>query len=41
MKNIYQTPEVEIQYLETEDVLAISVSEEKGSLQEISWDSLS
>ena len=41
MKNVYQTPVVEIEYLETEDVLKISVSEDKGSLDEIEWDDIS
>jgi len=40
MKNVYQTPVVEIEYLETEDVLKISVSEDKGSLDEIEWDDI-
>lgn len=41
MKYIYEAPEMEIVILEAEDVLAISVSEGKGSLEEISWDTLS
>ena len=41
MKMNYEAPVVEIEILDNKDVLAISVSEEKGSLEEISWDSLS
>ena len=41
MKLNYETPVIEVEILDTEDVLAISVSEEKGTLEEISWDSLS
>lgn len=41
MKNVYETPSFEILVLDTEDVLAISVvTDEKGELTEISWDSL-
>jgi len=40
MKMIYEAPVAEIQLLETEDVLKISVSEDKGSLEEIEWDDL-
>lgn len=41
MKQTYETPVVEIETLDTEDVLAISISEGKGKLEEIAWDSLS
>ena len=41
MKYNYEAPEMEIVVLETEDVLAISIVEGKGSLDEISWDNLS
>lgn len=41
MKMVYETPVVEIEILDTEDVLAISISEGKGKLEEITWDSLS
>ena len=41
MKFTYEAPEAEIQLLENEDVLAISISEGKGKLEEITWDSLS
>jgi len=40
MKMIYEAPVAEIELLETEDVLKISVSEDKGSLEEIEWDDL-
>ena len=40
MKLSYEAPVIEIEILDTEDVLAISISTEKGSLDEISWDSL-
>ena len=40
MKQTYETPVVEIETLDTEDVLAISIFEGKGSLTEITWDSL-
>jgi len=41
MKNTYEAPIVEIEILDTEDVLAISIVEGKGELSEITWDSLS
>ena len=40
MKMIYEAPVAEIELLETEDVLKISVSEDKGALEEIEWDDL-
>ena len=41
MKLTYEAPVAQIELLETEDVLAISISTDKGSLEEIEWDSLS
>ena len=40
MKQTYEAPIAEIEVLDTEDVLAISISEGKGKLEEITWDSL-
>ena len=40
MKLNYEAPIVEIEVFDTEDVLAISISEGKGSLTEITCDSL-
>ncbi len=41
MKLEYEAPKAEIEILETEDVLAISiVKEEKGSLKELNWSDL-
>jgi len=41
MKQIYEAPVVEIELLETEDVLAISiVTDVKGELTEIEWSTL-
>lgn len=41
MKQIYEAPVVEIELLETKDVLAISiVTDGKGELTEIEWSTL-
>ncbi len=41
MKEVYEAPEAEIEILETEDVLSISiVKDEKGHLSELDWKDL-